>query len=183
MKKQDIFPDWITIDGGEGGTGAAPSAFLDRVGLPLYPALHGLNGILQEEEVRERTRIFASGKLIDAGRQCIAFALGADACYTARGFMLALGCIQARECGNNTCPVGITTQNPGLQAGLVPAVKAVRVRNYAENTLHELDEMVVAMGKRTPPELTSEDLYIPTGSNLWRMITEEPSLPSNLHRQ
>jgi len=117
-----------------------------------------------------------SGKLIDAGRQAIAFALGADACYSARGFMLALGCIQARECGNNTCPIGITTQDPKLQAGLIPAVKAVRVKNYVENTMHELEELTVSIGKRCPSELAVSDLFIPTGTNLWQMISEEPFL-------
>ena len=183
MKSQDTFPDWITVDGGEGGTGAAPNAFIDRVGMPLFPALHGLVQILIDAGVRERTRVFASGKLIDAGRQVIAFALGADAVYSARGFMLALGCIQARECGKNTCPVGITTQDPRLQAGLVPEAKAVRVKNYVENTLHELGELTVAMGKRCPTELGVEDLFIPTGSNLWRMVSQEPYLKEKLKEE
>ncbi len=182
MKRQDVFPDSIAIDGGEGGTGAAPSAFLDRIGLPLFPALHGLVQILKSEEVRDRTHVFAAGKLVEAGRQCIAFALGADACYTARGFMFALGCIQARECGNNTCPVGITTQDPRLQAGLVPEAKAVRVKNYIDNTCHELEELTIAMGKVCPSELTVDDLYIPTGSNLWRMVAERPDLRETLKR-
>ncbi|MGC9452931.1 MAG: FMN-binding glutamate synthase family protein [Oceanipulchritudo sp.] len=176
MKRQGTFPDWITVDGGEGGTGAAPGVFLDRVGMPLYPALHGLVQILKEAGVRDRLKIFAAGKLIDAGRQTIAFALGADACYTARGFMFALGCIQARECGNNTCPVGITTQNPKLQAGLVIEEKARRVRNYAENTLKELRELTISTGKRCPSELTVEDIFIPSGSNLWNMVGDH-SLP------
>lgn len=180
MKRQNTFPDWITVDGGEGGTGAAPNAFLDRVGMPLFPALHGLVQTLVAAGVRERTKVFASGKLIDAGRQVIAFALGADAIYSARGFMLALGCIQARECGNNTCPVGITTQDPSLQAGLVPEAKSERVRNYIENTLHELEEITVALGKSCPTELTVDDLFIPTGSNLWRMVSEEPFLRRKL---
>jgi len=182
MKRQDTFPDWITVDGGEGGTGAAPGVFLDGVGMPLFPALHGLVQILETVGVRDRLKIFAAGKLIDAGRQTIALALGADACYTARGFMLALGCIQARECGNNTCPVGITTQDPHLQAGLVTASKAVRVRNYALNTLHELDELSVALGKSCPSELSVEDLFIPTGSNLWRMVGEDPFLKQELRK-
>jgi hypothetical protein len=168
---------------GEGGTGAAPGVFLDGVGMPLFPALHGLVNILKEAGVRDRIRIFASGKLISADRQCIAFALGADACYSARGFMLALGCIQARECGSNTCPIGITTQNPKLQAGLVPAVKARRIKNYTDNTLHELEELTVAMGKACPSELTIKDLYIPTGSNLWQMIVEESELRTPLTPQ
>jgi len=180
MKRQNTFPDWITVDGGEGGTGAAPNAFLDRVGMPLFPALHGLVQTLVGAGVRDRTKVFASGKLIDAGRQVVAFALGADAIYSARGFMFALGCIQARECGNNTCPVGITTQDPRLQAGLVPETKSERVRHYVENTLHELEELTVALGKSCPTQLTVDDLFIPTGSNLWRMVSEEPFLRKKL---
>ncbi|MGJ3241815.1 MAG: glutamate synthase-related protein [Opitutales bacterium] len=176
MKQQDTFPDWITVDGGEGGTGASPAAFIDSVGLPLFPALYGLVQILEEAGVRDRLNVFASGKLIDAGRQAIAFALGADACYSARGFMLALGCIQARECGQNTCPVGITTQDPKLQSGLIVENKARRVENYVNNTMKELDQLTTAMGKACPRELTVDDLYIPSGSNLWRMVCEEPFL-------
>lgn len=176
MKRQDVFPDFITIDGGEGGTGAAPAAFLDNVGLPLFPALHGVVDLLKEAGVRDRTKVFAAGKLVDAGRQTIAFALGADACYTARGFMFALGCIQARECAHNTCPVGITTQDRRLQAGLHIEAKSDRVVSYANNTLHELQELTVAMGRVSPTQLTVDDLYIPTGSNLWRMVAEDPEL-------
>ena len=180
MKAQDTFPDWISVDGGEGGTGAAPHAFLDRMGMPLFPALHGLVQILLHEGVRERTKVFAAGKLVDAGRMIVAFSLGADAVYTARGFMLALGCIQARECGNNTCPIGITTQDPRLQAGLDVETKAHRVENYVRNTLRELAELTVATGKPCPTELTVDDLFIPTGANLWRMVSEEPFLRGTL---
>ncbi|MFU8849271.1 MAG: glutamate synthase-related protein [Opitutales bacterium] len=180
MKRQDVFPDWITVDGGEGGTGAAPRAFIDRIGMPLFPALHGLHQILVEAGVRGRLKLFAGGKLIEAGRQCIAFALGADACYSARGFMLALGCIQARECGNNTCPVGITTQDAKLQAGLIVENKARRVANYVNNTLHELDELVTATGKTDPRELTIDDLFIPSGCNLWQMVQGDRQLKEKL---
>jgi len=180
MVRQDVFPDWISIDGGEGGTGAAPGAFIDWVGMPLWPALYGFASLLDEAGVRGRTKLLAAGKLIDAGRQAIAFALGADAVYTARGFMFALGCIQARECGNNTCPVGITTHDPRLQAGLVPEIKSERVMHYVHNTLHELDELTVAMGKSCPAQLTVDDLYIPTGSNLWQMISNDPRLRDTL---
>ena len=180
MKRQDIFPDWITIDGGEGGTGAAPGAFIDWVGMPLWPALHGFANLLEDAGVRDRTKLLAAGKLIDAGRQAIAFALGADAVYTARGFMFALGCIQARECGNNTCPVGITTHDPTLQAGLDPEIKSERVRHYVKSTLHELDELATAMGKSCPTRLTPDNLYIPTGSSLWQMVSSDPFLRDHL---
>lgn len=178
MKERNVFPDWITVDGGEGGTGAAPSGFLDRVGMPLLPSLFGVAQILVMEGVRDRLKIFAGGKLINAGRQAVAFALGADAVYTARGFMLAIGCIQARECANNTCPVGITTHDPMLQAGLDPGVKATRVDHYVRNTLHDLEQLVSAAGKCCPSELSEADLFIPSGTNLWRMIEHEPFLRS-----
>lgn len=180
MEHQNVFPDWITIDGGEGGTGAAPGAFLDWVGMPLWPALYGVASLLDEKGLRGRTKLLAAGKLVDAGRQAIAFALGADAVYTARGFMFAMGCIQARECGNNTCPVGITTHDPGLQAGLVPEVKSHRVKHYVDNTLHELEELTVAMGKSCPTQLTFENLYVPTGSNLWQMVSNDATLRKRL---
>ena len=175
MKTQDRFPDFITVDGGEGGTGAAPTAFMDRVGLPLYPALFGVVGILEREGIRDKVKVLASGKLINAGRQLTAFALGADACYTARGFMLAIGCIQARQCGSNQCPVGITTHDPSLQAGLDPEKKSLRVESYVDNTLHDLEQMLVAMGKSCPSELSPDDLYIPTGSSLWQFVEAESS--------
>ena len=183
MKKHDRFPDFITIDGGEGGTGAAPAAFMDRVGMPLYPALYGVAKILESEGVRDRLRLLASGKLVNAGRQLIAIALGADACYSARGFMLAVGCIQARECGSNTCPVGITTHNPALQNGFDIEAKSLRVENYVRNTVHDLHQMLVATGQRCPSQLTPADLYIPTDSNLWQSVSQEPSLARTLRKE
>ncbi len=183
MKRQDRFPDFITIDGGEGGTGAAPTAFMDRIGLPLYPALYGVVKILEKEGVRDRVKILASGKLINAGRQLTAFALGADACYTARGFMLALGCIQARECGSNTCPVGITTHDPHLQAGLDPEIKAARIAHYVENTQRDFKAMLVATGRCCPSELGVADLFIPSGCSLWQFGNKEPLLRQALQAE
>jgi len=185
MKRCDCFPDFMTIDGGEGGTGAAPTAFMDRMGMPLFPALNGVVTLLKKHEVRDRLRILAAGKLINAGRIATAMALGADACYTARGFMLAMGCIQARECGSNTCPVGITTHDPALQGGFDIEAKSRRVEHYVTNTVHDLSQMLVATGKHCPSELSLNDLYIPTGSSLWqtvyntgdhRPLTGQPSL-------
>lgn len=166
MKAQNTFPDYISIDGAEGGTGAAPKAFMDNVGVPLFPALHGVNSILVEEGVRDKLKLMSAGKLINAGKILTAMSLGADACYTARGFMLALGCIQALQCGNNTCPVGITTQNPRLQKGLSPDRKAIRVKNYVENLEHDFWELLTATGCHSPRELTPDNLFIPEGNNL-----------------
>lgn len=166
MKKQNVFPDFISVDGSEGGTGAAPKAFMDGVGVPLYPALRGVNEILTEAGVRNRLKLNASGKLINPGKQLVAFALGADAIYTARGFMLALGCIQALQCGNNTCPVGITTHDPELTKGLIIAEKARRVSNYVHNLEHDIEELLMATGSRTHRDLTLEKLYIPSDSTV-----------------
>ena len=164
MKSQDIFPDYISVDGGEGGTGAAPKAFLDNYGMPLIPALNTVNTTLIEEGVRDRLKVMAAGKLIGPGRQMIAFCLGADAIYSARGFMFSLGCIQALQCGNNTCPVGITTHDAELQKGLDVEAKAARVANYVENLEHDFYQLLAATGKTTPRDLTIENLYVPTNA-------------------
>lgn len=171
MKRQDVFPDWITIDGAEGGTGAAPKAFMDRVGLPLFPALKRVDDILTEHEVRQRLKIIASGKLVGPGRQMIAFCLGADVIGSARGFMLSIGCIQAMQCGNNTCPVGITTHDPDLQRGLDVDLKAKRVAQYVDNLEHDLEELLCATGCRSVQSLSFEHLYVPKDSTLHTFIS------------
>lgn len=167
MKRQDIFPDWITIDGAEGGTGAAPKAFIDRVGMPLFPALKLVQDTLVDAGIRSRLKILASGKLINPGSQIVAFCLGADAIATARGFMFSIGCIQAMQCGNNTCPVGITTHNPHLERGINLDDKALRVANYIHSLEHDLEELLCSTGVRTPSELTFQHLYVPTDSTLY----------------
>lgn len=170
MKLQNTFPDWITVDGAEGGTGAAPKSFMDRVGIPIWPALHTVHQTLLEMEVRDRLKLLASGRLINPGRVLTAIALGADACYSARGFMLALGCIQALQCGKNTCPIGITTHNPQLQRGLDIAAKSQRVTNFVNGLTHDFEQLQAATGKTSHRELTWEDLYIPEGSSLHHLV-------------
>ncbi len=161
MKRQDVFPDHISVDGAEGGTGAAPKSFMDGLGIPLFEGLPTVQRALQEEGVRDRTRLLSAGKLIDARRQMIAMAMGADACYTARGFMLALGCIQALQCNQNTCPVGITTHDKHLQQGLDIEAKSNRVANYVSGLCHDHEELLAATGKRTASELDSDTLHFP----------------------
>ncbi len=146
MKRQDRFPDFIVIDGAEGGTGAAPRSFMDYVGIPLFRALEYVKKILKDEGVRHRFKLVASGKLINPARQINAFSYGVDAIYTARGFMLALGCIQALQCNQGICPVGITTHDRSLQRGLVIEDKAQRVEDYVKNMNHELEELLAATG-------------------------------------
>lgn len=123
-------PDFITIDGGDGGTGAAPMPLIDNVGLPIREALPVVVDILEHHGLRERIRIVASGKLVTPAEVAMAFCMGTDFVTSARGFMFSLGCIQALKCNRNTCPTGITTHAPRLQKGLDPAEKSVRVRNF-----------------------------------------------------
>ncbi len=166
MKRQSLYPDFITVDGAEGGTGAAPKSFLDGVGIPLAASLFSINDCLKRHGIRDRMKLNASGKLVSPGRQLMAFALGADAIYTARGFMLSLGCIQALQCGNNTCPAGITTHDPKLQKGLVIESRMLRIANYVRNIEHDLEELLRATGRTSFSELTEENLYIPSNVTL-----------------
>ena len=159
MKSRSHFPDYITIDGAEGGTGAAPKSFMDDMGVPIMQALPAVQRILVEEEVRDRLKLMAAGKLVTPGRQLVAFSLGAQAIYTARGFMMALGCIQALQCNKNTCPVGITTQNRHLQAGLDIESKSERVVNYVESLMHDHEELLASLGKTSLGELDPKNLY------------------------
>lgn len=161
MARQGVFPDYISIDGAEGGTGASPKAFMDDVGIPILSALPAVHAILKEEELRDRTKLVAAGKLINPGKQFFALSLGAQAVYTARGFMLALGCIQAMTCNRNTCPVGITTHNPMLQQGLDIEVKSERVKNYILNLVHDHYELLTSLGKNSFRELNEENLLVP----------------------
>jgi len=161
MKKRSIFPDYISIDGSEGGTGAAPKSFMDDIGVPLLQALPIVHRILTELGVRQKLKLLCAGKLISPGRQFFALSLGADACYTARGFMLSIGCIQATRCNRNDCPVGITTHDPHLQKGLDIEQKSERVRHYVANLDHEYYEMLGAMGKRSFSGLDEANILYP----------------------
>jgi glutamate synthase domain-containing protein 2 len=161
MKAQQTFPDFITIDGAEGGTGAAPKSFMDEVGMPLIKALPQVHHLLIELGIRDRLKILASGKLINAGKQLQALSLGADAICSARGFMLAIGCIQALQCNKNSCPVGITTHNPALQRGLDVDLKAERVYNYVKNLMKDHKELLSATGHKSWSLLSSKNLYQP----------------------
>ncbi len=161
MKRLDIFPDYITVDGAEGGTGAAPKAFMDDIGMPIFKSLPLVHKLLIEAGVRDRLKLMAAGKLINTGRQFMVLSMGAQACYTARGFMLALGCIQALTCNKNTCPVGITTHNKHLQKGLDIEDKSERVKNYVMNLCHEHIEVLTSLGKKSYQELDEKNLLFP----------------------
>ncbi len=134
----DHAPDFITVDGGDGGTGAAPMPLMDNVGLPIKESLPLVSDVIYKYGLRERVRVIASGKLVTPSEVAWAIATGADFVTSARGFMFALGCIQSLKCNKNTCPTGITTHNPRLQKGLNPEDKAVKVFNYARKIVREV---------------------------------------------
>ncbi|VAW43625.1 Ferredoxin-dependent glutamate synthase, partial [hydrothermal vent metagenome] len=146
MVQTGIAPDFITVDGGEGGTGAAPLEFSNHVGTPVVEGLIFVHNALVGFNLRDEIRIVASGKVLSAFSLVKLLALGADMCNSARAMMLSLGCIQALRCNSNHCPVGVATQDPHLMTGLVPARKSVRVANFHKETLEVVGELVGATG-------------------------------------
>jgi len=146
-------PDFIVVDGSEGGTGAAPQTLMEGVGLPLHEALPALLDTLIVKGLRERIKVICSGKRITAYDVAWALSVGADFVNSARGFMLALGCIQSLQCNRNTCPTGITTQDPKLQRGLVVTDKSEKVANYAKNVMHEVGIIAHSCGVDDPRQL------------------------------
>jgi len=153
MLATGIIPDFIVVDGKEGGTGAAPLEFMDHVGMPLRDGLSFVHNALVGIGVRDRVRIGASGKITSAFDMARVMALGADWCNAARGFMFAVGCIQAQSCHTGACPTGVATQDPLRQRAIVVPDKAERVASYQRNTLHALSELVAAAGLFHPSEL------------------------------
>jgi glutamate synthase domain-containing protein 2 len=153
-------PDFLAIDGGEGGSGAAPQTLADHMSLPIAEALPRVVDALLEANLKERVRVIASGKLVTSARAAWALCVGADFVNTARGFMFALGCIQALRCHQNTCPTGITTHNRRLQRGLVVEEKYVRVANYCRNMNKEIDMIAHSCGCRHARELRREHVRI-----------------------
>ncbi|MCE2929293.1 MAG: FMN-binding glutamate synthase family protein, partial [Candidatus Caenarcaniphilales bacterium] len=153
MLATGIKPDFITVDGGEGGTGAAPLEFSNRIGEPGVEALIFVHNMLKGFGLRKEIKIITTGKITDAFEMIKRLALGADLFYSARGMMLALGCIQALRCNSNFCPAGVATQDPNLYDGLVVADKRKRVKNFHKNTVASLAEMMGAMGIEAPCEL------------------------------
>ena len=153
-------PDFLTIDGGEGGTGAAPQTLMDHMSLPIAEALPMVVDILREAGLRDRVRVIASGKLVTPARAAWALCTGADFIHSARGFMFALGCIQAMRCHTNTCPTGVATHNRRLQRGLVVEDKATRVLNYVNSLNREIDMIAHSCGCRHARELGREHVRI-----------------------
>lgn len=176
MIEKDIYPDFIAVDGGEGGTGAAPPEFSNYVGAPMIDGLDFVNNILRGMNIRHHIKIIASGKITSAFHIARAIAIGADACYQARGMMMALGCIQALLCNTNKCPTGITTQDPKLTVGLVPMDKKTRVANYHEETIKNFVELLGASGLDEAKNLTRSHIYRRVSLN--EMITYEELFPT-----
>ena len=163
-------PDFIVVDGGEGGTGAAPLEFTDHVGTPLQEGLLLVHNTLVGLGLREKVRLGASGRIISAFDMARAMALGADWCNSARGFMFALGCIQAQHCHTGHCPTGVTTQDPQRQRALVVPDKAERVYQFHRSTLHALQELVQAAGLQHPGEITAGHIVRRVGSDQVKLL-------------
>lgn len=149
-------PDFFTVDSADGGTGAAPQSLIDFMGLPLRRSLPLVVDKLVEYGLRDRVRVICSGKMINPAGVAAALCLGADCVNSARGFMFALGCIQALQCNKNTCPTGITTHDEDLQKGLDPTSKARRVAHYAHNLMHEVEMISHSCGVAEPSLLRRE---------------------------
>lgn len=153
MRALDVYPDFISVDGGEGGTGAAPLEFTNSVGMPYREGIAFVHDALTGFDFRDKIKIIASGKIITAFDIYKALALGADACASARAMMLALGCIQALLCNKNNCPTGVATQDPELVAGLHVGDKKKRVANYHLETIHSFVELLAASGYERADQL------------------------------
>ena len=158
MKETGLLPDFIVVDGGEGGTGAAPLEFTDHVGAPMREALLLVHNTLVGLDLRARVRLGAAGKIVTAFDIARTMALGADWCNSARGFMFSLGCIQSQSCHTDRCPTGVATQDPNRQAALDPQDKGVRVATFHRNTLLALRDLLAAAGLQHPSEMGPEHI-------------------------
>ncbi len=179
MVKLNSYPDFITVDGGEGGTGAAPPEFSNFVGMPLLDGLSFVDDALRGFGIRGQLRIIAAGKVLTGFHMLRAMALGADTCNCARAMMLALGCIQALECNKNTCPTGVTTQDPYFMKGLVVKDKVTRVANFHRNTVESFVELMGASGLDSPEKINRSHVYRRVFMNLVKTYAEiYPPVPN-----
>ncbi len=165
MEKTGKGPDFITIDGGEGGTGAAPPSFANHVSLPWVFAFSKVYRIFVERGLADRIVFIGSGKLGFPSKAMMAFAMGIDVIHVAREAMISVGCIQAQVCHTNTCPAGVATQNKWLQSGLKPNLKAVRFSNYIKSFRKEVLEITHACGYEHPCQMTMDDVSAGMGDN------------------
>ncbi|TZF90391.1 FMN-binding glutamate synthase family protein [Cognatilysobacter lacus] len=158
MHETGVLPDFIVVDGAEGGTGAAPAEFIDHVGVPMHEALILVHNTLVGLGLRDRIRIGAAGKIISGFDIARTMAMGADWCNAARGYMFAVGCIQAQKCHTDRCPTGVATQDPARWKAVDVPDKATRVHNFHDNTLKALRDLICAAGLRHPAELGPEHI-------------------------
>ncbi len=172
MKATGKGPDWITIDGGEGGTGAAPLAFTDHVSLPFRIAFPRVYRAFFQRNMTDRVVWIASAKLGFPDRAIVAICLGADLINVARESMLAIGCIQAQKCHTGHCPTGVTTHDPKLQRGLIPAVQADRFARYVSSFRNELLAITHACGYTHPSQFTADDVEISTGPAQFKSLRD-----------
>jgi glutamate synthase domain-containing protein 2 len=172
MLETGIVPDFIVVDGSEGGTGAAPVELSDHVGVPMREALLLVHNTLVGAGLRHRVRIGVAGKIVSAFDIAAVLAIGADWVNSARGFMFAIGCIQSRSCHTNACPTGVATQDPLRQRALVVEDKAERVANYHRNSLHALAELLAAAGLEHPSALRPHHLARRVNANEIRLYSK-----------
>ena len=178
MVQLNIYPDFITVDGGEGGTGAAPPEFTNFVGMPLLDALAFVDDALRGFGIRNKMRVIASGKILTGFHILRAMALGADTCNCARAMMMALGCIQALECNKNTCPTGVATQDPYFVKALVVEDEKTRVANFHKNTVESFVELIGAAGMDHPGKINRSHVYRRVFMNMVKTYEEiYPTLP------
>lgn len=178
MVQLNTYPDFITVDGGEGGTGAAPPEFSNSVGMPLLDALGFVDNALRGFSIRHKIKIICSGKILTGFHMMRAMALGADVCNSARGMMLALGCIQALECNKNSCPTGVATQDPALTKGLVVEDKVSRVTNFHKHTVESFVELLGAAGLDHPDQINRTHIFRRVFMNLVKTYEEiYPTIP------
>ncbi|HEY9048195.1 MAG TPA: FMN-binding glutamate synthase family protein [Ohtaekwangia sp.] len=178
MVELDTYPDFITVDGGEGGTGAAPPEFSNFVGMPLLDGLAFVDNMLKGFDIRKHVRIIASGKILTGFHMIRAIALGADMCNSARAMMMAIGCIQALECNKNTCPTGVATQDPSLVRGLDIDDKKVRVANFHKYTIESFVELLAASGLDNHRKLNRHQISRRVFMNEIKTLEEiYPSIP------
>lgn len=184
---EDYAPDFITVDSGNGGTGAAPMSLIDAAGMNIQESLPLVINLLNRLNIKDRIRVVASGKLITPIEVGWALCVGADAVTNARGFMFSLGCIQALQCHQNTCPTGITTHNPKLQNGLDPMTKSERVAAYAEEIHKELDIIAHSVGVPNPHHLNRNHAMIYVSNQRAVLMADiykgDLSHPTNLIKQ
>lgn len=159
MIETGVYADFIVVDGGEGGTGAAPMEFSNAMGAPLLDGLKVVHNGLVGAGLRDRIKVGAGGKLVTAAKICVALGLGADWCSSARAFMFSVGCIQAQRCDTNRCPTGVATQDPRLQRALNVEDKSARVHNFHRNTVHAVAEMITSAGLDHPHQLSPKQLF------------------------